>query len=532
MKKFIKESSRAENLQTVVKNLFEILDIPVLPQTIDEIITGHPEGGGLMALQDSLDRWRIKNMAVKLEGENLKEIDAPCITMISDKGTSFIILKGLNGSGVEYLHTEKGWINEPVESFVSKWNGITILVQKEDQSGETHYSEKLKDSRNATKIRQLGYSSLLALVILMSIILVDEDPDFLPSFVIKLIGLGISLLLVIKSYNPQTSFLDKFCKMGAQKDSTFDCGQVINSKSGRLFSWLSWAEAGFLYFLAGLITIIFGSMTSFQVEVLQGLYMITLLSLPITLLSIGAQAFVLRKWCLLCLTVILVLWADIFALSYVTSFEIGLTSNTWLFLTMTHALPFASWLLLSPVIKYYNKFKMTKAKLNQYELNPSIRKALIDSGEKCTEVQLKDELQLGNPDSERELIAVVSMSCSPCQTFLQRLADTIDNFQDFNIKIRFMGMNNNDTTAINLSQSLRTLSKQNLLPALVEWFDVQDIVQWQAKWNANKDAFDQKPDLDKMQQWITENSILQTPTLLYNGRKQFRVIDLKDLLIY
>ena len=528
MTKFIKENGQHDNLIAIIKNLAEIIEIPLTKITIEEALQSHPDYPGLSSLQDTFRRWRLRNMVVKLDQENLSEIDAPCISTINDKGTKYIILTGLEKSKVRYLDSEYGWIKEDREVFISKWNGITLLVEKNELSGEQDYNENKESERRLKRLTSIKYTSSILLFLSLVAFVGSINLILLPTLIIKFLGLAISVLLVMKSYQPNNSLLDNICRIGNRTDERFNCNDVISSSQGKIFHWLSWAEAGVIYFVGGILILGFGIISSLPFNA-NLLLTISLITLPLTFFSLYAQGVLLRKWCVMCIVVQTILWLDFAILYSLAEVSYQYSLQEYLLLFISFLIPFTAWISISQLPSYIGRYTVLKQKLNRFDYNPEIKRALVAGGHKCSSITIKNEIEIpiGN-DPKKEMIIVVSNSCNPCQLFLKKLKEQIIFLEDTSIKIRFVGLANNKDGSNFLNHAAQ-LKKHNLLDALIDWYSVRNITEWRAKWNIENLNGNEATTIEQVQKWAIENKINRTPSIIYENRLQFPGIEIMDL---
>src|SRR5690606_15787424 len=113
-----------------------------------------------------------------------------------------------------------------------------------------------------------------------------------------------------------------------------------NSEASYLWGWISWADAGLIYFASSLLILI----TSLLSEPALGLLSwLSLFTLPYCIFSIYYQGVKLKKWCPLCLgTVAVLLISFIFLAPYLSySININTIINALLCFSSTSAI----WLL-------------------------------------------------------------------------------------------------------------------------------------------------------------------------------------------
>lgn len=132
------EKKANSNASSVTLRLLKELKIPVTASTVIDTIESHPDYPSLYSISDSLQKWKIENLALKVEAENLEKIPVPFIAHSRTGGGNFILVNAVNGA-VEYID-EKGKPNrKSSEEFSKEWDNIALLAESKKDSGEKNY---------------------------------------------------------------------------------------------------------------------------------------------------------------------------------------------------------------------------------------------------------------------------------------------------------------------------------------------------------------------------------------------------------
>ena len=111
----------------------------------------------------------------------------------------------------------------------------------------------------------------------------------------------------------ETAIGNAFCSGGTEKK---DCDAVLTSKGAELLKGYKLSDFSLLYF------IILSFLTFVQIQNPNISFIISVIALPITIYSIYYQYFILKKWCLLCLTIVGVLWIQSFFIFWTGGFSL------------------------------------------------------------------------------------------------------------------------------------------------------------------------------------------------------------------
>ena len=150
--KWIRQKDAHHNSVAALQNLVKQLNVKVTNQKIENVLTENPDYPSLASISDSLNDWRVENLAVRLEPEDLTDVTFPVIAHmrppvaadpepdpLQEEGTScepeqkietprFVVVTSVDDEQAQFLDPENGWITETREAFLNQWNGILLLV--------------------------------------------------------------------------------------------------------------------------------------------------------------------------------------------------------------------------------------------------------------------------------------------------------------------------------------------------------------------------------------------------------------------
>jgi ABC-type bacteriocin/lantibiotic exporter with double-glycine peptidase domain len=148
--------SFAENKETAIsaiKYLLGKLKVPVTTRTITETLQQHPDYPSLLSINDPLHRWKIDNICLRTDPEKLSELAPPLIAYFREEGGIFIIITDIKNDGITYMNPAQSPkpISKTRTDFLKIWNGVVLVAETNNQSGEKDY----KLSRRKESLRQL-----------------------------------------------------------------------------------------------------------------------------------------------------------------------------------------------------------------------------------------------------------------------------------------------------------------------------------------------------------------------------------------
>ncbi|AXE18107.1 hypothetical protein DR864_10345 [Runella rosea] len=248
------------NLNPTEKNAIDALTyivettgVKVTAKSVKESLYLHPDFPSMLAFSDVLREWNIPTVAARVFREQLVEIPLPAIAYLEIKGGYFAPIRNVSSTEIQWLDTQKGWQKEPLEEFYKKWNNVVLLLEPNEKSQEAKYKEKRKEAFLANARTPFVMGGLFVCALLWGLsnfaALARQEWQFWALLVTKLLGAGISSLLLLSTLGTDNSLLRSICGF----DSRTDCNHVLSSKAAKLWGWLGWADIGFVYFAGGLI---------------------------------------------------------------------------------------------------------------------------------------------------------------------------------------------------------------------------------------------------------------------------------------
>ena len=115
---------------------------------------------------------------------------------------------------IKYFDSSGTSKTEVEEEFFNKYTGVSLLIDPDENAGEQGYSEKQQiDLLHLA----LPYLALLAFLLSTGYFVLSDDGSLdipfiqIGLFITKIIGLSLSLLLVLKDLNINSSLADILC---------------------------------------------------------------------------------------------------------------------------------------------------------------------------------------------------------------------------------------------------------------------------------------------------------------------------------
>src|SRR5690606_20275680 len=145
-----------DNCIAVTGNLLARIKIGHTDQFLMDNILSHPEHPSLLAVSDTLSKYQIENLPVKVDGHKLHKLPLPCIVQLSDHGGMFHVLAHYTEEESIYINDKGKEVSIPTEDFLTRWTGICLLAEANNLSGEPGIEKKLAEKRTMGALTWMG----------------------------------------------------------------------------------------------------------------------------------------------------------------------------------------------------------------------------------------------------------------------------------------------------------------------------------------------------------------------------------------
>ncbi|MPQ49070.1 thioredoxin domain-containing protein [Marinifilum sp. N1E240] len=509
------------------ENLFLILEGLLVKNKIkvdnDELrlqLFGHPTYPSLNSLTGVLDHFKVPNLALEIpkSEENIEFLPNHFIAHIKNENGDNFALISKHNNGLRMSENGKKYEFLTYSQFIIIWTGIILGIDIDEY-------KKTTQDYNFKKL----LVTVSPLVIVLTFIITNQNIFESIHFFLSTIGIYVCSLIFQHELGENSPLLDKIC---SGKNKKLSCADVMNSKGGKFLGILKLSDLGMIYFV--FITILSFSIT-LKSHDFKLLFQISILALPFTIYSIIYQAVVVKKWCLLCLSTISILFLQA-SISYfgITSAELlQLSINLIPALLVSLFISASFWFYISQKLKENKQIFDLKIQHSKFKRNFEIFKALLlRSPELNTQIPTVNEITFGNSNTNLEILIITNPLCSFCKNSHKIIHQTLEKSPDIKIIVRFNLSNKKENTDTQIASKLIDLYKTKGQSACIEAmndaynnFTPLKWIQTYGKCN-NINIYNV---LEKEKEWCTQNHILFTPEVLINGRSYPKEYDFEDL---
>lgn len=432
--------SSALSIRSLISTYLSLKGIRTKPNQIDTCLLSSPVYPSILSISHTLSYFGIRNKVFHSDIVALKKCGKVAIAHLNIDEGRFILVYCIENEKIfyydPYLFSK---VEMSQDDFNKKWSGVVLIP-----------SEEMPFQKNIFKLRLFNKPPILFILLFLSIIFIFPSVTlfFFDSsssiylciqFVISnILGVYISILLLLHSLNLAQSYIKPICTV----NQYFSCDSVLNSKYAKLFSTISFTDIGFIYFLSGLITILFSELLTKQLLAIELLALLSFCSLPFVCFSIICQKYFVKKWCPLCLcSIVVIVYECIISIQIIPNVNWMNYLNKTLtlyffsaFISLICLLLFKKILLLFAELKNINT-QFLNFKRNKFSFSSHFNRI------KQVEFSRNIGIMIGDKSSPIILTTIVNPLCNPCKIKLKEIIALIDKYPHIiQWNIRFDGV--------------------------------------------------------------------------------------------
>ncbi|NER14795.1 thioredoxin domain-containing protein [Leptobacterium flavescens] len=506
----------------VLKYLVESNYLNIDSQDLKLQLLAHPDYPSLKSITDTLDYFKIENIAASIPKEYLDQLPEHFLTLVGTEEGKQLVMVSRHPSNTRIrIYSDKGHKEKiQLEDFEPRWGPTIIAIEPQ----KPELDKKIKRISN--------FKLVGGLLIVASLFLYGWNNFELIPVLYYLLSFGgayLSFLIAREEMGLNTANIVKLCT----KYSNTSCSDVIKSNGAKLFGLVSLSDMAISYSATLILFLLFNG---YQNSILMS---IGALSVPVLIYSVFYQWYSVKKWCLLCLGIAAVI---------VTQFSLTLIGNTPFYLPVKEVsffvFAFAAslflWTRLKPLIKENHSLRSARIDFMKFKRNLELFTGLLTKKALVKDDKIYDSgslISFGNPKAPLKIIAITNPLCGFCKASFQTYTSLLDTHaEDIHISFVFnvnYQSENNEGTQIShrLLEKFFLEDEEKCLDAFKEWFQDRNIASWQKKFGISK-KLTYKHLLEAQSEWCKANSINYTPATVINGYYFPKEYEIKDLGLF
>ena len=507
-------------MKTILENFLDALDISYTKRFTRNMFQEHPHKNNMYGLKKMLDVYGVKTMGVYVDTKDLLELNYPCILHIHG---DFVIGLDCKANTVRFLqHGKETTLSYDV--FRQTWTGNALVVQETTNATEPDYKEHQRDEL-ISNAKTYSIPLMLALAVVVGLVSNLGSINVFEAMRILLScsGIFVCAMLMEKQLYGESRYGDRVCSLFHHTD----CGSVLDGPMAKVFG-ISWSEIGLGFFIANILLL---SVYPSSVGVVA---VISWIAMLYGVWSVCYQWRVAKSWCVLCLIVQAIIWAQgIMAIIQYSSVPFTLNLFSSLFACMFFAV------CIMAAHQYANAYAAEDERINAVQkyralkANSAVAKVLFEQSG-YYETSLKDSsIIFGNVNAKIRVTILSNPHCNPCARMHKRV-ERLLSMKEKEICVQYIFSSFNETLEDSsrylISCYFNNTGKEALrrfeLWYTKEKYDYERIVKQNFESIHTHEIEEQ---MKKHAAWRKKTSLVATPTVLVNGHILPDEYDLEDL---
>ncbi|PSL46367.1 vitamin K epoxide reductase family protein [Chitinophaga niastensis] len=511
----MKTNQQVTAFEEIAYNWLRKIGIKVNKNFIFQEIKSHPDYPSLVSLIDFLDMGKMNYRAIESNAAYISQFTYPCLAHIKED------------DGKEYMLQVDGqndWRNNKL--LKKNWTGIVLFADDHPSWSYEENTRLIKESRSLKTVSGIFFMLLLSVFIYVTsrnFYLINAAWGLL-----AFTGLMISIAAISVELGMQIKAVKEVCNAV----SASGCDAVLRSSYAKGIAGISIADFSLSYFVmqSGCYVL-----SHWHPALLHTALLISVPVIVIAGLSLYAQQFLLKKWCVICLGIVAVILAQsILAYYAIKTFRV--TATYFLSFFIIQVIVCYSLLVVKKFVKNIRERLMQATDLLRWKKDESLytfqaaQRPYVD----CT--TWEQELLLGDDTAPVQITIACNPYCGPC-AIAHKIIDEL--YATYNgilcIKFRFLFPYNDPENGLTLAvkailQKAGSIHNNGELSEMLsDWFEWMDLEKWQQKWGPVPDV--NIDDLLKAHiHWMDHVAQVKgTPTFFINGRQLPRNYVIRDM---
>ncbi|MBX9783040.1 MAG: hypothetical protein K2X48_07090 [Chitinophagaceae bacterium] len=464
----------------------------------------HPDVGALSSITDTLNDFNIPNQAAQINTASLNQLTEPFIAFIKSRQVEQFVLVSPIGNKTFKIYNGKD------EPFTLSFNEVTAL-----STGIIVAIDKQQKQSNKKGHVLISLILIIAVVSIIVLLLIQSSEITAAFFhLLTLAGAAFSVLLYAHGPGLKSNLFNRFCTISKHSS----CNDVLQSDAARISKYVSLTDVGVVYFSFQLLSLLFSNNENTL------LYAISIVAAAFSFYSVYQQAFIIKKWCPLCLGIVGVLMLQgIIAVFTINPTAIVTTEIISLFFLFS--LTCTGWYYCKGIFTKGRKLVQTETDLLSFKRNYHLFLPFYKSENPVDDTALSNQQQIiiGNKNAPVCMTLITNPLCEACQK-AHKLLNELRNQSRNDISLRIVFyvpyQNLNDPRTMIAGWLTETYLKNNDkgIEAIEKWYTHPDTNKFD-KLKLPKEVIEkQQSYLQNHAEWCIEQRLILTPLLLINNK--------------
>lgn len=531
----------------LIKLISKYLDLFGTSYRISElqlILKSDPSFPSALSIIKTLMYFGVTTKAYKAKLEDIqKNINPSIIQIIEDDKPKFVILKEVTSESVVYIDISS---NDDVEIskdiFCKKWTGI-IMTSDKNPDLKINYPTSRKYVINHLLMPFL----VIVIAFLFAITIVPQrinniTTTYIVVLIINIIGIYTTSVIMEHEANRFAPISHNICNIGRY----INCDKVITSKASKIFDKIPLSYMGFVYFTTKVFVVILSFLSGQTLSTTAILFLLSVCSIPYIMFSFFYQSFIIKSWCPLCITVMILLIIEILSVTIIPKDLLYFGLKRYIEVDTFDVKIFLLSLCIGVLLLFvFKRIIFFKTALTSNEIkNLKLKRQTISSCDtffnKRKDNSIKSAMSIGNKKAPILIKTIINPLCKPCKQISLEIIRIMNQYPNrFLWEICFDGVYDDININVAHLRIIELCDNQNAdylkLNIIKDWFAMQSLDSFSKKHPVKHISENSISILKEQLKTLEKSDIKHIPTIFLNDfefkQEYFEVSDIPFLFI-
>lgn len=471
-------------------------------------VRSHPDYPSLLSISDTLSFFNIDNGALKILKSEIDLLPEKFIALLNDNSAEPFLYLVERKENIYVLSDDNKKLVITKDDLEKKWCNVVLLVEK-------------KDDYEYTRTRPISFILLFILFSLSLIIVYLFANKFVLTsyYFLSLTGLLMSVIALNDLFGFNSKIINSICRISSHTD----CLKVIKSERWKIFKYINFSDLSIIFFIFQIVGFLSFSVFGHLDYFLETQKIILIFSLPLIIASVYYQKYIEKKWCPICISIILIVLLELtflfFNLGKTFSFQF---KETFFIFFIFFSICFL-WFVLKKVLLRKKALEDFQMKTNRFIRDYDSFKKILISDFKITLPHYS--ALIGSLTNKTEIAVITNPFCGHCKdvhVLLNKIL--LSKIKYVNLKIvmnvDLENAGDEDKNFLRVLMNVRfNDGEHEFNNALKSWFENGNIDFWFEKYDKIENTMMIDEFYNKQYEWCKINGYYSTPILLINGYK-------------
>lgn len=519
-------------LNSFEKNAFEtvlrsckIANIRATKSGLYDILLQNSHFPSMQSLRDAFISLNVPNLAVRIDPLILSRISLPAIVLL-DGNMGYATVERVDEDMVEWYHNDLGPNIEHITSFSRKWNGVSLVIEPNESSGEVEYVKNKRRENISVFNKIIIASAILFFSIACLLFYRGNMPIIYGAFLLTSVAGSILSVSIFKN-----SIIDYSNFWTPEKESNFPSAlrRIIDYKLFESLPKIHFFDYGLVYFSFSALFLA----NSDSTDALVIVKIANLASMVLVVWLVYVQ-IKLRTWSIQCMLITALLLVQ-FAILLEVTFQPVFQPIYFNELLISFLIPILVWVSVRPQLISASFVRGHFYTVKRMMFSPANLQAILKRGKNLPPLfSGMEAVGFGDEHAIHRLVLVLNPICHSCRKAFSEARKLVSENPDIRCDIFLAVSRERSSLDHDVASAVLGSSINKTIDNLSDWFTTMPtpVEKWIVGKTINRQAG--RTQLDHHSRWYELSGLKSDlPTIIINEAElpsTYSVSDVKRIL--